>query len=216
MLAIGALAVLPESLKELAPDNILFISLSTLLSYILAFLLQGVVVFAVYQHLTGSKVSLSDSFAVALGRLGYLILVSIVVGFLTGLGTLFLVVPGVIIYLALWVAIPVNLVERVSVGQSLQRSQDLTKGCRMRIFGLLLIMGIFLILAIIVFYGFQQLLLQGGVVPGFTYTLISFPVAVLTSGLATALQSVVVTAGYYSLRRDKDGIGMEDLASVFE
>jgi hypothetical protein len=216
MLVIGALAVLPDTLVEMMPENILANLLSSLLSFLFAFLLQGVVVYGVFQHLTGSKFSLGDSFGVAFGRLGYLILVSLVVGILSGIGFLFLIVPGVIIYLALWVAIPVTLVEKASLGESLQRSQDLTKGYRMRIFGLLIIMSILALLAILVYFGLQGLLEEGGMVPGFTYFLITFPVAVLTSGLATALQSVVVTSGYYALRRDKDGIGMEDLASIFE
>lgn len=216
MLLIGVLAVLPESMKSMAPENLLVNYSGSLLSFFLTFLLQGMVVFAVYQHLTGASVSLGDSFAVAMGRLGYLILVSIVASLLAGLGFLFLIIPGVIIYLALWVAVPVTMVERGSLGHALQRSQDLTRGRRMRILGLLIIVGILFLLAILVHLGFQELLLSGGVAPGFMSALIAFPVAVLTSGLVTALQSVVVTSGYYALRCEKEGIGMEDLASVFE
>ncbi len=214
MLVIGALASLPQTVEFLQPENSPIVLLSKFVSAILSFLLQGAVVYGVFQHLTGSRFSLGASFNVGLKRLGHIFILSIVVGFLTGVGMLLLIIPGIIIHLILWVSVPVNVVEKTSIGDSLQRSKDLTEGRRMRILGLAVVMMIFIFLAMIVFFVFMELL--GEEALSSVSGLILYPVGVLTIGLATAFQTVVVTTGYYALRRDKEGIGMEDLASVFD
>ncbi len=216
MLVIGALASLPQTVEFLQPENSPIALFSKFVSAILTLLLQGAVVYGVFQHLTGSRFSLGASFNVGLKRLGHLFLLSIVVGFLTGVGMLLLIIPGIIIHLMLWVSVPVNVVEKTSIGDSLQRSKDLTEGRRMRILGLAVVLIIFIFLAMIVFFVFMDLLGEEVLYSWTVSGLILYPVGVLTIGLATAFQTVVVTTGYYALRRDKEGIGMEDLASVFD
>ena len=54
-------------------------------------------------------------------------------------GWLFLLVPGIIIYIMFCVSLPVLTEERAGVTGSLKRSRELTKGSRWRIFLLLLI-----------------------------------------------------------------------------
>ena len=63
-------------------------------------------------------------------------LLSLVVGILTFLGAILFIVPGIIIALALWLALPAMIFEGKDVSESLQRSRDLTRDNRWRLLGL--------------------------------------------------------------------------------
>ena len=63
-------------------------------------------------------------------------LLSLVVGILTFLGAILFIVPGIIIALALWLALAAMIFEGKDVGESLQRSRDLTRNNRWRLLGL--------------------------------------------------------------------------------
>ena len=63
-------------------------------------------------------------------------LLSLVVGILTFLGTILFIVPGIMIALALWLAPLAMIFEGKDVGESLQRSRDLTRNNRWRLLGL--------------------------------------------------------------------------------
>ena len=132
-------------------------------------------------------------------------------------GYLLLVIPGVIIALMMWVAVPVVIVERGGVGHALQRSKDLTTGFRLRIFMLNLVLGVIMILAVGVQFGMTAMLTGMGLVPGtLTMALVNFPISVILLGSILALSSVVVTVGYYTLRHEVEGVAPQDLAAVFE
>lgn len=63
-------------------------------------------------------------------------LLSLFVGILTFLGAILFIVPGIIIALALWLAPPAMIFEGKDVGESIQRSRDLTRDNRWRLLGL--------------------------------------------------------------------------------
>ena len=217
MAILGLIATIPTFLTTLDPENPTLTLLVMPVTFLITYLIQGVVVYGVFQHLTGQKVNLGDSFNVAFRRFGYLILVALASGFLTGLGTLFLIIPGIIISLMLWVAIPVTMVEKGGVGHALQRSRELTTGYRLQIFGITVLAGLIAALATGIQYGLIAASGAMGMVPGsLAANLVSLPIMVLTTGLAASLNSVIVTVGYYNLRQDVEGVATEDLASVFE
>jgi hypothetical protein len=217
MLIVAALSTIPDFIIELMPQESMLVLASTVINNWVGLFFQGIVVFGVFQHLTGKRMVFADSFNVAMRCFFPLLLTSIVVGFLTSLGFLLLIIPGVIISLMMWVAVPVVIVERGGVGHALQRSKDLTTGYRSRIFMISLIMGVITIVAVMIQYGMTEMLLGMGVIPGtLTAALINFPISILLLGTILALSSVVVTVGYYSLRHEVEGVAPEDLASVFE
>ncbi|MDX2475110.1 MAG: hypothetical protein QNL91_15555 [Candidatus Krumholzibacteria bacterium] len=217
MAILGFMATVPTFLTALAPQNTTLAVLVMPITFLITYLIQGVVVYGVFQHLTGQKVNLGDSFNVALKRLGYLILVAMATGFLTMLGLVFLIIPGIIISLMLWVAIPVTMVEKGGVGHALQRSRELTTGYRLQIFGITFLAGLIAALATGIQYGLIAASGAMGMVPGsLAANLVSLPIMVLTTGLAASLNSVIVTVSYYNLRQDVEGVATEDLASVFE
>lgn len=83
-------------------------------------------------------------------RLISLILLQIVVGILVGIGLILLIVPGVILAL-MWIAsVPSMVVEGRGVFESMSRSADLTRGNRMRILAVgLVVLAIYIAVALI-------------------------------------------------------------------
>ena len=130
----------------------------------------------------------------------------------TWAGLILLIVPGIMIGMAFCVAGPVRLVEKTSLGQTFTRSRLLTRGNRWRIF------GAFMIYAGIA-YAIELLIgaLTGGLAPTDTgqialRAILAVPLSVLLSMVTTTGVAVI----YAELRRIKDGVGINDLAAVFD
>lgn len=83
-------------------------------------------------------------------RLISLILLELVIAILVAFGLILLIVPGVILALMWIVAIPSMVVEGLGVFESMSRSSELTRGNRMRILAVgLIVLAIYLGIAII-------------------------------------------------------------------
>ncbi len=132
-----------------------------------------------------------------------------------------LMVPFIIIMCIWWVAVPVAVVEKPGVIGSLKRSADLTKGARMKIFGLMLI---YILFSFVV--GIISLLFLAG---GFNMTsLMQNSMQMMTGGISLylvvsqilgalvfAFICVVIAVCYAELRRLKDGVDIKDIAHIF-
>ncbi len=217
MLIISFMISLPKALFSSAGENWVVAAFSFLVMIVMAFLAQGVVIYGVFQHLTGRVVVFSESLSVALLRFFPLLGVSIVVSALTGVGFLFFIVPGIILQLMFWVAVPVIVVEKGGLGHALQRSRELTLGYRWRILALTALYG----LLSGAFSGIEGLIKWAFFMNGdpgslLMRFLVELPLSTLLSGLVGALMTVMVTVGYYALRQEVEGVAPEDLASVFE
>lgn len=75
---------------------------------------------------------------------------TIVVGILVSIGLILFIIPGIILALIWFVAVPVLIIEDKGVFDSMSRSGELTKGNRWRIFGLMLVVyvGVFVVFLI--------------------------------------------------------------------
>ena len=75
---------------------------------------------------------------------------TIVVAILVSIGLVLFIVPGIILALVWFVAVPVLIIEDKGVFDSMSRSGELTKGNRWRIFGLMLVVyiGVFVVFLI--------------------------------------------------------------------
>ncbi|MCP4291333.1 MAG: hypothetical protein GY780_05800 [bacterium] len=218
MIVLGLLASLPATSATLWPDNWLIFFGGNLFGLVSSLLLQGIVVFAVFQGLSGQKVDFAESLSIALRRALPLLGVSLASSFIIGLGTLFLVIPGVVFYTMFWVSAPICIVERIGVGDALQRSGFLTSGYRMGIFLITLVVGLMMMVLGLVQAGIQLFLVSSGTVEmGFSLGgLIFVFLSALVSGFSIAFNAVVVTVGYYTLRHEVEGVAVKDLESVFE
>jgi hypothetical protein len=188
------------------------------LSYVGQSLATAGILYGVIQQLRGQHAGIGESLGVGLKRLLPVIGVGIVVGLATMAGLIALIVPGIIIGCMLYVAVPAAVIEKPGLGGALKRSQELTGGYKVQIFGL------FVIIALIqIALGFA---LQKTMVPDVstvtdleaflqkikTYLLAAAILNVIVGSLGAVLQGVV----YHDLRVAKEGIATEDLAKVFE
>jgi len=100
--------------------------------------------------------SVGQLLGLAWKRIVPLILLSIVVGVLVGIGFVLLIIPGVILTLMWIVSTPSMMVEDIGVFDSMSRSSELTRDNRMRILGvgLLLVVAYVLIAGIVALLGY--------------------------------------------------------------
>jgi hypothetical protein len=164
----------------------------------------GAISYGVFQEMRGQRADFAD----CLRRAGALIFVvtgvAIVSVIARVLATLLLIIPGLIVATMLWVAIPVAVVERPGVLGSLSRSAVLTKGNRWGVFGIMLLISIGTIVAS---YLVEQI--AGAAAPG------AF-VAWIVAAAITAYVASVTAVGYCSLRFAKEGVGIDEIAKVFD
>jgi hypothetical protein len=94
--------------------------------------------------------SVGDVLGSVLPRLLGLIVLQIIVAIIVGVGLLLLIIPGIILYLVLVAAVPAFVVEERGVFDSMSRSAELTKGNRMRILGVgLVVLAIWIAVGVI-------------------------------------------------------------------
>lgn len=176
------------------------------------------VTYSVVEELNGRHSPLGKSISVGLSRLLPTLGVGIVAGLCILAGAIALVIPGLIVMCMLYVAVPVSVIERPGIGGALSRSAFLTKGHRWGIFGLIILMGI---LTTVISFGLESALVETAeigstkVVNPEDWTLYVF-INVGVQVVAGALGSVIAATAYVSLRSDKDGVGVGELARVFE
>lgn len=212
-----ALAVLQQphllDVQELTRAQLLLgVSMLSGLAGIIQF---GAVTFGVFSHLRGRPAAMGVTLRTGLSRA----IPAFGVGLLTGLATLIgccaLSVPGLMAMTMYYVALPAVVIEETGALATLQRSQELTKGNRWPIFGIVLI-------TTAVSVGSAMLL---GALTGSVSVLMRMPAlaaAVLQSltGLsALAVQTVASVAPavvYHDLRVGREGADVDDLVKVFE
>ena len=187
-------------------------------------LMAALATYAVVMEAVGRRVTFGETLSVALSRLGALIVASILVGIIIGffillavLGaaavgflSLLLIIPGIIAATILWVVVPVVVVERLGPFESLGRSQNLTRGHRWSIFGIIVIL---VLIGIVV-----DTILQWVVFP---FIRGSGPYVFLAVNLSASimiqmLQAIAAAYGYFYLKIWKEGAGANELARVFE
>ena len=187
-------------------DRAVLEGLSSILTVVLSLAVTGALVYGASRDLSGHKVGIGEclgrGLATLLPVLGVLILASLGVG----IASLLLIVPGIILYVMWWVALPVAVIERPGVIASLKRSAELTKGKRWSVFGVLLIT----VLISMVLNGVATF---GGLVAGYLGMAI---LVWIVQSFTAAFGAIVVAVGYYRLRGEKEGLGVESIASVFD
>jgi hypothetical protein len=181
-------------------------------------LLQAAVTHASVEDLNGRRPSFGASLAVALASVLSLIGLALVYGAGVGLGLLLLIFPGILAMVRWSVAVPVLLVERRGVFDSLSRSSGLVRGYGPNVFGLLIIFG----LANLAFSMLVRAVtgaLAGQALVGTLLSpslLVVLAADVIANGVSTIVGAAGIAALYYELRVTKEGIDPEALASVFD
>jgi len=105
-------------------------------------ILAGLIAKAVLRQHRGKPTGVMEAIGEAARELVPLLGVTIVSALLVGIGCVAMVLPGLILYFVYWVAGPVAAIERPGIMAALRRSLALTRGHRLKLFGLVLLVGI--------------------------------------------------------------------------
>jgi len=172
-----AFAALSTALVPLQQDGTLGLAISLGLSLLIRTTYSGMA--AALVCLPGERNTAGELWAEVRPVLSTLIWVTLVVAILAGLGFVLLVIPCLIL-LTIWsVVVPVIVVERTDVFESLSRSRELVRGNGWRVFGFLvclfLITVAFALLGLIVARPFGSDLL-GVMVGNFVLICVAFPI----------------------------------------
>ena len=124
-----------------------------------------------------------------------------------GLATVLFVIPGILVWLAYLLFVPVIVVEKRGIIDSFNRSAFLTKGRRWAVLGAWLVFGVVALLV------FALLIVVGGLVSlGIVLPLLAY----VWQALFTAFSAVMTAVSYYYLRVDKEGVAIDEIAAVFD
>ena len=179
--------------------------LAALGSIALGSILQAALVRAAIEDLNGKRPAIGDCLKTAFSLLLPVIGIALLVGLGVGLGSVLLIVPGIMLLLRWSVAIPIQVQERLGVFGSMARSRDLTQGSRWALLGFWLVL-IIAALAI-------QLVL------GKLVVVFGMPTALFLNALVTSVVSIVTTiapaVSYVELRQVKEGTSVDELAEIF-
>lgn len=190
-----------------------------LVSLVTTYILQGALTRAAVDDLSGAGVKFGAAIADGLRYFFPLFVVALLVGLGMVVGFLLLIVPGIFLAVRWCITAPIVVVERIGPTSSMGRSADLTEGNRWAVFGLLLLYLVFayavqivFALAIAAMFG-DGALTEMSLDPAGLGILIGL--AVLTA-LITLVSTVGAAALYFELRRVKEGVGVSELAAVFD
>lgn len=205
-----------QEIETLARGFDRFAKFSVVLNPLLAIFVAAALTYGVVMELQGQRASIGSCIATGMSRFFPVLGVAFVAGICVLVGAILLIIPGLIVACMLYVATPVAVLERPGVMASLSRSSELTKGHRLQIFGVLLLLG-----------------LMGWASAKITATAMLAPESITADNfhhkvklymyvelartvIMGSLGSVFGAVAYYFLRSEKEGTSAAELASVFE
>jgi len=188
-------------------------------------MLQGAVIHATVNDLAGRRASFGESLAVGLRYFLPLVGISLIVGIGCGFGLIFFIIPGILLALVWCVAAPAEVMERAGVFGALSRSRELTRDHR----GAIFVLGLgYFVVVWIVEAAITAVALTIGLGAGFTaaggralagvQTLawVQAGFGLVGNTLLASLSSAGIASIYFELRHAKEGVGVEQLAAVFD
>jgi hypothetical protein len=176
------------------------------LMMVLSMLSSAVILHGAFQDMRNRPVNLAESLRVGLRRFLPLMGLAFLVAVLMVIGLILFIIPGLILYTIWFVSVAACVVERTGAWTSMRRSRELTKGHRWKVFGIVL-----LLILLSLFNPLLQLVLSAA--GGKTLALIG---TTIWTAIGSAFSSVVIAVTYYELRAAKEGIDIEQIASVFD
>ena len=104
---------------------------------------EGATVIAVSELHLGRRATVASSYRGMRGSMWRVVWISFAVAAIVGFGFVLLIIPGILWALKYALAIPVTVIEKTSLGDTTNRSSELTKGSRGRIFVVFLLVTLF-------------------------------------------------------------------------
>jgi hypothetical protein len=184
-------------------------AVTALITQLVLMISVGAVYRLLFDDYAGRPTNLVTSFSFALDRVLSLFWISLLVGVATLLGVVVLVIPGIYLFVTLFVAVPVLMAEgRRGLG-ALSRSGQLVSGRWWATLGRVLLM-IVLFAAIELIAGVVSGALSNGITQPFAFLAVSAAVTAVISILTVPLLAAVPIIVYIDLRVCKEGISHPD------
>lgn len=196
-----------SELKAIQTEMILFFLGGILGFCICGYMNTAAITYGVFQHLRKKQPSVIQSvqkgFASLLPVLGVVFFSMLAIAG----GALLFIIPGIIIFFMLYVAIPTVVVENTGVFEALKKSRELTYGFKGYIFGLTFFLGIIQnILSKVI----EIVLAQPGLEMIYAFTIFFMMFCFSCVG------SVACVVVYYNLRKIKENIEVKEILRVFD
>lgn len=102
--------------------------------FIVGGLLSAAVAHGTLLQLRGTRISITESLKVALASTVTVVIVVVLAGLATGFAAMALLVPGILVWLNYYVAVPIAVTEKLGARNAMRRSKALVLGYRKQIF----------------------------------------------------------------------------------
>lgn len=181
--------------------------------------LQAGVTYSVIRNLRGGRPTFYATVTQGLRAVPHVAVAAFLAGIAMGLGLLCFIVPGIVLYLMLWLVVPVAVVER-RFGSALTRSHALTRGHKWPILGVTMIMlvlwGVVLAIAIPLALLAYEMPAGGTWIFGMNWLVQRLEIPVMVGGMiAQSVWGTVLAVGYHHLRVLEEGPSTA-IARVFD
>jgi hypothetical protein len=185
--------------------------------------LQGAVIHATVSDLSGRRPTFGECLGTGFRFFLPLLVIGVIFAICCAFGFLIFIVPGVLLALAWCVAAPAEVMERTGIFGSFGRSAELTRNHRGAILGLAIALAfaqwiVQTLLSTVMSVGMGGYAAAAG--PSSVAFQNLFVVQTVISLVVVTLFASVGQAGvaslYSELRQSKEGVGVEQLAAVFD
>lgn len=203
-----------------APDEALGIGSPTMIiaGVVVQFAIQGLTIALLvqlaYDAKLGQPITPVAYISPAIRAIVPIMVLSIVIAILAGIGFALLIIPGLYIYAVFCVTTPAIMIERAGFG-AMGRSAALTKDYRWPVVGVLILLGI-----CTVGLGIVTTFLVSAIVPIIGLNAFGYGVGIvlfaLVNGLTYGLSGIGAALIYARLRDIKEGVSVDKLAAVFD
>ena len=105
----------------------------------------------IYERTKGHDISVADVWAEVQPVIGRAIVISLLVSIITGIATLFFIIPGIYVGVVLWLALAVIMFENADFGRTWDRCFKLIRDKWWSTFGLIVVMGIIVAIVGLIF-----------------------------------------------------------------
>ena len=202
-------------------SNLLLAFLYGLSLVVLNLIATGATVFIVSESYLGRPLGAREALSRSTPYIGRILVCSMLIAFIVGLGFMLMVIPGVILAVGLALAIPAVVLESgSSATAALSRSWELTRGSRWRILGLGVTLLILLYIPFVAITGLLAVVLPQASGERFgaasVWTVAAIAVGGVVQMFIYPLFYCVLTVTYYDLRVRKEGFDLELLASTLQ
>ena len=202
-------SAIAESDQLVALGGLAF-AFSTLVDIVVYGLMTAMLVLLAYDVKLDRQRSIGEYIRTGLRPIIPITILGFVVSILVGIGAIFLIIPGLWLYAVFSVTIPSIVIEKAGFG-GMGRSAALTKGYRWPIVGLLVVMGVIAIVLSILIGVIISIPASIGI--GVFGGIIA---AAFLTGLGYGMMNICLALIYARLREIKEGVHVDQLASVFD